>query len=198
MKRWMRTMMTAVVLALPTAAAAQTPEAPAPRGERGIPVEALLRVQEELGLSADQVARLEQIGQRLQAQNEPLVAQLRESGAWPGARAGAARQLTPEEREEMRRRMQERREATPEQRERMRERARSVTPEQRREMARRFRVPAELQPTVAQLRANNLTALEEARSVLTAEQIARANELIRERFSERRPGRGNVAPRRGR
>jgi Spy/CpxP family protein refolding chaperone len=205
------TVAAAALIAIPAVAFAQVgtteehrqrAEATAPRMERGPGIAVLLRSAPELQLSAEQVARLEAIESRLQQQNQPLIAQLREAGvAQRGASGGwvrgdRARERSPEQREQMRERRQE---MTPEQREemrqRMQDRARSITPEQRREMAQRFRVaqrevPVELRPVAEQLRENTTVAVREAREVLTPEQEARLQEVFRTRMADRgdRPG----------
>jgi hypothetical protein len=200
MKRIFGVALLAAVAAAPVALEAQT--APAATGEQQAarasktPLTRLLQRHAELGLTTEQVSRLQGIEQRLHAQNAPLIQRLRESGAWQGkARAGAGermRNATPEQREAMRERM---RNATPEQREAMRERMRNATPEQREAMRERRQsgegargsvrgergVPEELRPVVEQLRANSRAALEEARGVLTAEQQARVRELAQQR-----------------
>jgi Spy/CpxP family protein refolding chaperone len=124
--------------------------------------EGILRLRQELGLTADQVQRLEAIRANLRAQNAPLVEQLRASGAWK--RGEGARALTPEQREQMRQRAQamtpeqraqmrqqmrerrggerpaagERRAMSPEQRAEMRQRMEAMSPEQRAEMRRQM------------------------------------------------------------
>lgn len=158
------------------------------RGPHGAPVAMLLQHRAELGLSAEQVNRLEAIGQRLEQQNAPLVAQLRASGAW-------------QDREQMRERMQS---MTPEQRQQMRERMRNMTPEQRDAMRQQMResgearprgegqargegmrgqrqIPEALRPVMQQLSANHRAAMQEARAVLTDDQQVRLRELVQQR-----------------
>jgi Spy/CpxP family protein refolding chaperone len=190
--------MAAAPLAVPADAHAQ--EETVRRGHA--PVAGLLQHRAEIGLTAEQVQRLEAIGQDLRARNAPLVEQLRASGAWPRGEGGA---MTPEQRAEMRQRMQAmtpeqraemrgRRGMTAEQRAEMRQRMEAMTPEQRAEMraqmaqrragagqARGARVPEELRPVMQQLQANTRAAMEQARAVLTPEQQARVAELRAER-----------------
>jgi Spy/CpxP family protein refolding chaperone len=173
------------------------------------------RMQSELDLSPQQVDRLRAISTRLEQQNRPLMEQLRAAGVWSrgadkaaaGERHGAKaargqreqmrarmQDMTPEQREQMRARMQN---MTPEQREQMRARMQDVTPEQREQMRARMQqrmqreVPAEMQPVLQQVRENSRVAMEEARSVLTAEQQARLSQLVAQRghAQGRRPGR---------
>jgi len=126
----------AAALVLPSVAAAQQ------GAERGVP---FLHLRQELQLTPQQVTQLEAISARLEAQNRPLMEQMRAAGAHQReARAGAVRggermrqmrgqmqRMTPEQRAEMQGRM---RQMTPEQRAEMHERMRRMTPEQRAEM----------------------------------------------------------------
>jgi hypothetical protein len=191
----------AAVAAAPAVLEAQRPDARSL--ERGphmaaAPAVRALALRAELGLTADQVSRLEAIQQRAQAQNAPLLEQLRASGF------EAQRQpMTPEQREAHRQKMQERRQATtPEQRQQMRERMQAMTPEQRashREQMRterghagmrgERRVPQELRPVMQALRENRRAAAQEARAVLTPQQHDRLRELAAERRGEGRPQR---------
>lgn len=184
MKRSIRTSLLAMLAVIaPIVAEAQTGGGGAPaRGIRPGPrlsIEMLLENQGALGLSADQVARLGQIDADLTARNEPLLVRLREAGVSvpPGGRLetrgprpdgdGARPGLTPEQREEMRGRMEE-----------MRGRggpmARVGEP-----------VPEELRPVMEQLRTNTQAANDEARSVLTADQLRQFADLLRDRAPER-------------
>jgi Spy/CpxP family protein refolding chaperone len=194
----------AAVAAAPAALEAQRPDARS--AERGLhmaapPAARALALRAELGLTADQVNRLEAIQQRAQAQNAPLLERLRASGF------EAQRQpMTPEQREAHRQKMQERQRATtPEQRQQMRERMQSMTPEQRgahREQMRAERgqagmrgergVPQELRPVMQELRENHRAAAQEARAVLTPQQHDRLRELAAERRGEGRARRGAV------
>jgi Spy/CpxP family protein refolding chaperone len=163
-------------------------EASAQRGAAGPWLGAILRNAPELNLSAEQVSRLEGIERGLRERNEPLLAQLREARVRQDGRGGA-RAMTPEQRAEMRERA---RSMTPEERERlrrgMRDRAAAATPEQRQRM--RGALAPEMQPVMRQLRENTAEATREARAVLTPEQLARAQDLVRSRLAERgdRPG----------
>lgn len=87
MKRFYGLALVAVIAAAPVSLEAQTPRAPqgqeqAGRGQRPAPISRILEQRAALGLSAEQVSRLEAIQQRLQQQNAPLIEQLRASGAW--------------------------------------------------------------------------------------------------------------------
>jgi hypothetical protein len=129
------------VAAAPVALEAQTPrgtpgQEQAERRAASTPVTMFLQRQAELGLTTEQVARLQAIEQRVRAQNAPLYEQLRASDAW-GPKAGEPRgrartgerpSPSPEQREARRQQM---REMTPEQREAMRQQMREMTPEQR-------------------------------------------------------------------
>lgn len=192
MKRFYGIALLAAIAAAPVALEAQTPQpgqeqVTRPSGQA--PLARVLQHRAELGLTTDQVTRLEGIQQRLQAQNAPLLEQLRASGA--GQRAeGAARerrQLTPEQREQMRERMQN---MTEEERRALREqmRQRRQQGERRAPGARGERqIPEELRPVVQQLQANNRAAMEEARAVLTAEQQTQLRELRQQRRGGERP-----------
>lgn len=65
------------LLAAPEALSAQRSSEDS-RSERHGPVEMLLRRRERIGLSDEQVARLEEIGRRMEERNRPLVARLLE------------------------------------------------------------------------------------------------------------------------
>ncbi|WP_420129281.1 hypothetical protein [Longimicrobium sp.] len=155
-----------------------------PREGRGgpgrSPVQRLLRQREQLGLTAQQVSRLEAIDRDLQARNAPLVQQLtalrpdRGQGA-DGARARGERRARPDSAARAERRQRgERPQLTAEQRQQM---------EQRR---------AQAQPIMQQLRANGEQALTQARAVLTAEQQQKIQQRMDERRERQgdRPGRG--------
>jgi hypothetical protein len=194
------------VAAAPVALEAQTPrgtsgQEQAARRAASTPVTMFLQRQAELGLTTEQVARLQAIEQRVHAQNAPLYEQLRASDEWgpkagePRARArtGERPSPSPEQREAMRQRM---REMTPEQREAMRAemRQRRAAGERGPVARGQLQVPEELRPVFQQLRDNNRSAVAEARAVLTAEQQARLLELAQQRHGgagERRwQGRG--------
>lgn len=133
------------ILAIALTAAPAAVEAQAARGDRGPapgraaanPAAHVLEHREALGLTLDQVRQLQQIQARVEQQNQPLAEQLR--AAAPAMARGIgqqARQLTPEQREQMRAQM------TPERRAEMRaqmgERRAEMTPEQRAEMQARM------------------------------------------------------------
>jgi Spy/CpxP family protein refolding chaperone len=194
-------------LALPGTAEAQE-RGVRPGGGPGVAA-GILQHRAELGLTPQQEQQLTAIAERLRAQNQPLMEQIRASGAMQrGERSGEARRgqgargdMTPEQRAEMRQRMQN---MTPEQRAamrgQMRQRGADATPEQREQMrarmqerraagergARGARVPEELRPLMEQMRANSQAAMQEARAVLTAEQQARLQQLR----EQRRPAAG--------
>ncbi len=195
----------AALAVAPIALEAQTPRAPgaqqqAERRADGAAPGVLLRHRSELGLTAEQVSRLEAIQQRLQQQNAPLIEQLRAAGVWqerraPGeARSGEPGRMTPEQREQMRQRMQS---MTPEQREAMRRQMQERR--QGGEAGRRAerQIPAELQPVAEQIRENRRTAVQEARAVLTAEQQTRLRELVQQRRGPGSGREGQDRPRRG-
>jgi Spy/CpxP family protein refolding chaperone len=97
----------------------------------------------------------------------------------------------PEQREQMRQRMQN---MTPEQREQMRQRMQNMTPEQREQMRAQHgavrgwqgprgagQLPEELRPVMEQIRSNWAAARQEAEQVLTTEQRTRLRELAPQR-----------------
>jgi hypothetical protein len=196
MKKIRTSLLAVTFAAAPMTLGAQTP-APQPgveaaaRPDRFVPIRALLRNQAELGLTGEQVSQLQGIQSRLEAENRPLMEQLAAAASSfrrgaPSA-GGAPRELTPEQREEMRRRMEERAgQRTPEQRERRLERADRGLRGGSRGAFGVGRVPEELQPAVRQLRENSDRAMREAREALTAEQQAAAAELMRQRMADYR------------
>ncbi len=106
-----------VMLALifaPAPLVAQAAQAPSPRPpvvrealEQRSPLAAVLRQREVLRLTPEQVVRLEAINQRMIEQNRPLVRQLLEIRSAPGAPPRVPpQQMTPEQREEWRRRVE--------------------------------------------------------------------------------------------
>lgn len=163
-----------VSLLAPVALAAQEP---APRGGAAQPMSPLTRILEhraELGLSAEQVTRLEAIEQRLQERIAPLQEQMREArGEMPargmrGARGArgergqrrAPRPMSPEQRAAARERMEETRERMD-----------------------------EMRPAMEELRESRQEAMEEIREVLTEDQQERVRQLMRDgRAGPRRPG----------
>jgi Spy/CpxP family protein refolding chaperone len=206
-----------VALSIPATALAQRGAGGAPQRDAVTQPHAghavpYLRLREELQLTPQQVTQLEAIATRLQAQNRPLMEQMRAAGVGHQRAAARGQQMTPEQRQQMRERMermtpeqrQRMHQMTPEQRGQMRERAgqmrermHQMTPEQRAEMRARHqgerpqgaghgsRVPAELQPVAAQLRQNHTAAMQAAREVLTPQQRERAQQLMRERAGQR-------------
>lgn len=209
MKISYRYLLAAALAAAPVAASAQTTPPPAgereharegrrgelrgPRDGRGgpgrNPIQGLLRQREQLGLTAQQVSRLEAIDRDLQARNAPLHQQLQalrpDRGQGPNAARGRGeRRARPDSAARAERRQRgERPRLTEAQRQQM---------EQRR---------AQAQPILQQLRANTEQALTQARGVLTAEQQQKVQQRMqerRERQGERpgraRPGRGGDRP----
>jgi golgin subfamily B member 1 len=163
MRRAMFPVMIVSLAMAPVALEAQTPWAErggmgAGMGARGVqamnPATRVLEHRDALGLNADQVRQLQQLQVQIDSRNQPLLAQIQEvrPAARPGARDEMRRraaEMTPEQREQMRARMQEQRsqmqQATPEQREQMRARMQEqrsqmqqATPEQREQMRARM------------------------------------------------------------
>jgi hypothetical protein len=197
MRRIMIPVLALTLAAAPAAVEAQT----APRGERaqmaarmggmGNPAERVLRQREALGLTAAQVAQLEQLQAEFATRNAPLLEQLR------AARPAAAErgQPTDEQRQQMRQRREQMAQMTPEQRQQLRDRMAQMTPEQRQQMRRKGQAAGAspeararmetLRPVMTQLRQNHQDARQQVRAVLTAEQATRLQEL-----AQRRDGRG--------
>ncbi len=170
MKR-IRNLAVAVVLAAaPSPALAQLPQ-PEQR-----PFALLLENRAQLGLTDEQVRRLEVIRNRLEVQNRPLREQLRTARQrLMEQRRAEMQKLTPEQRRERMRQMRQQRDPG----------------DGRPGMA----LPPELRPIAERLRANTDRAAEEARDVLSLEQRVRARELARagmqqrrEKMRRRRPG----------
>lgn len=171
------------VTAVPAVVEAQAPGAEQ-RQERAVrarggfsPVERLVERRADLGLSAEQVARLQDIEARLQQRNAPLVEQLRASGAWGERRQRAERGPRAESE---RRAPREAREARAERG----ERARGAR-----------QMPEELRPAARQLRENRRAAMEEIRAVLTDDQQASLRREAEQRRGEARGNRGSRGPR---
>jgi Spy/CpxP family protein refolding chaperone len=97
----------------PVVAQGQTPPPQRETGPRmggpqeGRPFGLLMENREQLGLTNQQIARLEQIAQRLEQQNGPLLQQLRDAGipVRPERRDGV-RDMTPEQRRALRDRLE--------------------------------------------------------------------------------------------
>lgn len=219
------------VIALSIAAVPAVLEAQQPRGQRGErpahagaigmrgpaamnPAARVLEHREALGLSLDQVRRLQQIEEQVRQRNEPLLQQLQ--AARP-AGAGIDRaqmrqrmeqrrgQVTPEQRAQLRQRMEQRREqVTPEQREQARqqmeqrrqERLAQLTPEQRAQMeARRQEMQARMEQfrnatpeQRAQLREQARAEMAERRAQVTPEQRAQMRQQMEQRREQRIEG----------
>jgi hypothetical protein len=144
----------------------------------GMSASALAGLRAELNLSDAQVAELEGIAARLQAQNEPLLAQLREHAQ---ERVGEVRQRREAMTAEQREQMQQRREAmTAEQREQMREqmqqRREAMTAEQREQM--REQMQQRREAMTAEQREQMRERMQQRREAMTAEQ----REQMRERM----------------
>ncbi len=131
------------------------------------PFALLLENRAQLGLTSEQVRRLETIRNRLEEQNRPLREQLRTARQrLMEQRRAEMQKLTPEQRRERMRQMRQQREPG----------------DGRPGMA----LPPELRPIAERLRANTDRAAEEARDVLSVEQRVRARELARTRMQQRR------------
>jgi hypothetical protein len=165
-------LLAAAVAALLLGAAPAAPQdaAPPPRGAEMLdrreqrPLDLLMEVRGELGLSDAQVARLQSIAGRLEETNRPLREELLRR--WQAVRE--------ERRAELMR-------MTPEQRQAELRRIRQQGPPP---------VPESLRPLVQRMRRNIAGAMREAGTVLTPEQKARARALVRERRSGGRMGPG--------
>jgi Spy/CpxP family protein refolding chaperone len=181
-------------LALPGTAEAQE-RAVRPHGGPGVAA-AILSHRAELGLTAQQEQQLTAIAERLRAQNQPLMEQLRASGAWQrGERSGDARRghgargnMTPEQRAQMHERMQS---MTPEQRAQMHERMQGMTPEQRAQMHERMQDMTPEQRAQMHERMQNMTP--EQREAMRGQMRERGanvtpeqREQMRARMQERR------------
>jgi hypothetical protein len=135
------------IAAAPVAVEAQTPGAQQEQRGPGImnAAERVLQHRDALGLTAEQVSRLQQVQAQFAAQNQPLIERVR--AARPAGAQRERRQLTDGQRAETRQRMERRMEQlTPEQREAMRQRReqlRNATPEQRQQMREEMRQRAE-------------------------------------------------------
>lgn len=207
MRRTLMAAVAAAMMLIPAVAWAQRPEG-AFRGHD--PIARLIEKRAELGLTDEQVSRLEEIRARLEERNRPLLEELRaarpaaegeEAERWREARA-RWQSMTPEERERARAEMEARRaemrarweRMTPEEREARRAEMRQRM-EERRAVARE-RMGA-LRPTLEQLRKNHEEAMDAVREVLTDEQEAKLRELHDEHRGERGKRPGMRSPRRG-
>jgi Spy/CpxP family protein refolding chaperone len=107
-----RILLATALLAAPAPVLAQTPAPQGARAEQqdGRAAGFLLRHRAELGLSDEQVARMNAIAARLQEQNRPLVDRLRAAGlpVRPQQRTHL-REMTPEQRRELRAKFEEHR-----------------------------------------------------------------------------------------
>lgn len=228
MRRIVYPLVAAALVASPAIGWAQTPgsgERPdAGPWRRGAgPAAAILHYRTELGLSSDQVARLEEIEARYAERVRPVRERLAaEMPAFRRGNAVARRDLTPEERAEMRKRREELRERmnsmTPEEREAMREQMRqrreefrerlgNMTPEEREQMRQRMRermreaAPERvrrreaLRPVMEELHQIRRESAAEARDVLTQEQRDRLQQIRAERRAEFGRDRGERARR---
>jgi Spy/CpxP family protein refolding chaperone len=133
----------------------------------GSPVQRLIEHQQDLNLSGDQVARLQQIDQALQTETQPLRQQLEQfrpargqNGAGQDAQ-GQRPEPSEADREAMRQRMEQAR------------------------------------PVMDQLRKANEAALQRALQVLTPEQRTQAQSLMPQRGERGERGQGGQGDRRG-
>lgn len=129
------------------------------------PFALLLDHRRDLGLTADQVTRLQGIARSLEAQNRPLREQLRrQREAYFAARRAQIARLSPDARRDTLRRLRD-------------------------ERGKPHPLPPEMRPVVEQMRANTHAAMEDAETVLTPDQKERARALYRaqrERMREQR------------
>ncbi|HEX8359709.1 MAG TPA: hypothetical protein VF613_06375 [Longimicrobium sp.] len=176
MKTSVRYMMALALLAAAPVAAQQTGRAGADsarhgRWEHGAhkpAFQGLIAHRQELQLTDAQVARLQEIGRRLDERNAPLRAQLAAHREQYAARRRAQMErLTPEQRRDTLQRL--------------------------RQNGRKREVPEAMRAPMAQMRENIRAAMQEAQGVLTAPQKERARQLM----SERRRGRMEADGQRG-
>ncbi|MBV9772974.1 MAG: hypothetical protein JO040_03450 [Gemmatimonadetes bacterium] len=166
MKKIQRVLLVLVLLALPLPLHAQQGRGRKPEHR---PFALLLDHRQELGLSADQVARLQAIARRLEERNQPLREQLRrQREAYFAARRAQIARLSPEARRDTLRRLQG-------------------------ERGKPHPIPAEMRPIVEQMRAHTHDAMEDAETVLTSEQKERARALYRAHREELRRQKGERA-----
>jgi hypothetical protein len=160
--RWNPLLAAVAALLLGAAPAAAQDAAAPPRGaemldrrEQQRPLDLLMEVRGELGLSDAQVARLQSIAGRLEETNRPLREELlRRWQAVREERRAELMRMTPEQRQAELRRIREQ----------------GPPP-----------VPESLRPLVQRMRRNIAGAMREAGTVLTPGQKARARALVRER-----------------
>ena len=173
--------MVALALVAAAPAAAQTGGADTARGARAQqgqrreaqpPFQRLVALRQELQLTDAQVARLQEIGRRLQERNAPLRAQLAtQREQYKGQRRTQMERLSPEQR---------------------RDTLRSL-----REGTSRRDIPEPMRATITQMRTNIQASMQEAQNVLTPQQKERARELMKQSRAER-GGRMQREGRRGR
>jgi hypothetical protein len=194
----------AIALAMtltPALLPAQTPDQQRPRQVGGAPVERIIQLREQLGLTDQQVTELRRIQTQLQEKNRPLREQIQAArpdrpAVTPEQREqmrARMQQLTPEQRDQMRERMQQ---MTPEQRDQMRERMQQMTPEQRDQMRQRRQaqpgargiMPDSMRQRMQRATPEERAGMRERMQQLTPEQ----REQMRERMQQR-PGRPGAA-----
>lgn len=150
-----RTLMSVLTIGLLLAPATLDAQQPGPRraharpGLAGNPAARVLALPTVLELSARQITQLEQIRDRANAQNQPLLAQLEAARPQRPARQPGAQRAQPEER---RAELKQRREELQAKRQ-------------------------QLQPVLTQLRENAEKTRREVESVLSSEQVAKLREL---------------------
>jgi hypothetical protein len=133
------------------------------------PFASLMRHRAELGLTDEQVGRLQAIRAELETRNGPLRRQLmQQHQRWREERRAQLERMSPTERRAELRRLRER------------------PAEQR--------VPADMQPVVRQMRVNLDEAMGRAQGVLTAEQRVRARAILRRELREQREARPRPRP----
>lgn len=169
--------MVAFALLAAAPAAAQTGRGgadtvPHGRGEHGAhrpAFQGLMEHRQELQLTDAQMARLQEIGRRLDERNAPLRAQLAAHRQQYAARRRAQMErLTPEQRRDTLQRL--------------------------RQDARRREVPEAMRAPMAQMRENIRAAMQEAQGVLTAPQKERARQLMVEKRRGRMDAGGQGGP----
>jgi len=138
------------------------------------PFQRLVALRQELQLTDAQVARIQEIGQRLQQRNAPLRAQLAtQSEQFKAQRRAQMERLSPEAR---------------------RDTLRSL----RQDGRRRRQVPESMRVPMQQMRENTRAAMDEVQTVLTPQQKERARALMRQERGRRgEEGRRGQAGRRG-